>query len=341
MVRKTELADGLVLRQVTCPIGVLLVIFESRPDVLPQVVALSIRSGNGLLVKGGKEAENSNTLLHSLIVQTIEEATGGAVSGSLVGLVHTRNQIDELLKLHNVIDLVIPRGSGQLVSYIQEHTKIPVMGHAEGICHVYVDATINLDKAIRVVRDSKTDYPSACNAAETLLLHRALVQNGQAQAILTALTQAHVQLYAGPKAVAAGFDYPPVASFHHEYSDLAMSVEVVDDVAEAIHHIHQYGSSHTESVVTEDAHVAQRFLQEVDSACVFHNASTRFADGFRFGLGAEVGISTGRIHARGPVGVEGLLTTRWILSSQSEEGHIVAPFSKGQQHYTHRSLPLQ
>ena len=336
----TELSEGLVLEKVTCAIGVLLIIFESRPDCLPQIAALAIRSGNGVLLKGGKEATRSNALLHSIIADTIESASGGRVGRGAVSLVSGRDSIPSLLKLDDCIDLVIPRGSNALVKFIKESTHIPVMGHADGICHVYVDALADAATAERVVIDAKTDFPAACNAAETLLLHENTVSSGLADRLLRGLRSAGVTLYGGPAAIAAGCVDRPADSLSSEYGDLAMTVELVSGLPAAMEHIHKYGSGHTECIVTEDCAAAEIFLSSVDSACVFHNASTRFADGFRFGLGAEVGISTGKIHARGPVGIEGLLTSKWKLRSTTAGGHTVAAFAgKGAtKAYTHKVI---
>mmetsp|Transcript_2268 Transcript_2268/g.4552 ORF Transcript_2268/g.4552 Transcript_2268/m.4552 type:complete len:428 (-) Transcript_2268:46-1329(-) len=328
--RHTQVAEGLVLKQVTSPLGVLLIIFESRPDALPQIASLAIRSGNGLLLKGGKEATRSNIILHRVITEALKPT----VDPSLIGLVTTREGIDDLLKLHHVIDLVIPRGSNQLVNYIQSNTKIPVMGHADGVCHVYVDDKCDMEKAVKIAVDSKVDYPAACNAMETLLVHESLQADGRLTTILSALKEAGVELFGGARAAAA-LGLPPCASPKIEYGTLACTVELVAGLDAAIDHVHAHGSSHTECIVTEDDQAAQQWLQRVDSACIFHNASTRFADGFRFGLGAEVGISTGRIHARGPVGVDGLLTTRWLMQGN---GHIVEKDAKLT--YVHKSLPL-
>jgi len=333
VLRRRELADGLLLEEVRVPIGVLLVIFEARPDVLPQVASLAIRSGNGLILKGGKEAHRTNTVLHGIIARTLEQFN---LSAELVGLVQTHEQIEELLQLKE-IDLVIPRGSAELVSHIQQNTRIPVLGHSEGICHAYVDKAADLDMAIRIVVDSKTDYPAACNAAETLLLHRDLLTDNRAHKIIEALTNRNVKLYAGPNAAQHFPDIEPYQSFRQEYSDLGMTVEIVDSTEGAIAHINKYGSSHTDTIVTEDKKMAETFVKFVDSACVFHNVSTRFADGYRFGLGAEVGISTSRIHARGPVGIEGLLTSKWVLVSQ-EGCSVASDFSGGKRTFTHRNI---
>ncbi|KAG2495340.1 hypothetical protein HYH03_006609 [Edaphochlamys debaryana] len=330
LLRRVEVAEGLILDKVTVPIGVLLVIFEARPDALPQIASLAIRSGNGLLLKGGKEATHSNAILHRIIV----DALGPGLGPDLIGLVTSREEIESLLALDDVVDLVIPRGSNALVSHIKRNTRIPVLGHADGICHVYVDAAADLDTAIKILIDAKTDYPAACNAVEKVLIHKDWVEKGGVQSIQEALQKAGVTVHAGESVRALLPDLPPPPSARHEYSALACTMEVVDSMETAIDHIHKYGSAHTDCIVTLDGERAEAFLRGVDSACVFHNASTRFADGFRFGLGAEVGISTSRIHARGPVGVEGLLTTKWVLRGS---GHVVAKDTGVT--FTHRPLP--
>ena len=330
VVGATKIAQDLVLKQETVPIGVLLIIFESRPDALPQVAALSIASGNGLLLKGGKEAAHSNAMLHSLVC----EALGTQGVDGAIELVSGRDEIAELLKLDKHIDLVVPRGSNELVQHIQTNTHIPVLGHADGICHTFVDRGADMEKAMQIVIDAKTDYPAACNALETLLVHEDLSKDGRLQQLLEGLQGASVQTHYGPK-LAEMLGVEPVASMRVEYGNLACAVEVVSDMDEAIEHIHEYGSGHTETIITDDNQLAEEFLSSVDSACVFHNASSRFADGFRFGLGAEVGISTSRIHARGPVGVEGLLTTRWALRGA---GHTVKDFANGKYEYVHEKL---
>ncbi|KAK1320414.1 hypothetical protein QJS10_CPA03g01719 [Acorus calamus] len=331
VLKRTELADGLILEKTSCPLGVLLIVFESRPDALVQIASLAIRSGNGLLLKGGKEAMRSNAILHKVISRALPDSVGG----KLIGLVTSRDEIPDLLKLDDVIDLVIPRGSNKLVSQIKESTKIPVLGHADGICHVYVDKSADMKMAKRIVLDAKIDYPAACNAMETLLVHEHLLENGGLNDLVLELKEEGVSLYGGPRSSAV-LDIPAAQSFHHEYNSMACTVEIVDDVRGAIDHIHHHGSSHTDCIITEDHQVAEFFLRQVDSAAVFHNASPRFCDGARFGLGAEVGISTSRIHARGPVGVEGLLTARWILRGSGQ----VVDGDKGVV-YTHKNLPLQ
>jgi len=327
----TELARGLTLTKVTAPLGVVLVIFESRPDALPQIACLALRSGNGLLLKGGKEAARTNAKLREVIA---DEFAAFGIPKECVCLIEGREAVADLLKLDDVIDLVIPRGSNALVTYIQNNTKIPVLGHADGVVHMYVDADADLDMASKLAIDSKTDYPAACNALETLLIHDSLVAAGGAAELMTALRAAGVELFGGPRGEKE-LKLPAAPALRHEYGRLACSVELVSSLDEAIDYIHANGSAHTDCIVTQNQATADAFIARVDSACVFHNASTRFSDGFRFGLGAEVGISTSRIHARGPVGVEGLLTTRCLLRGTGQ----ICDKDKGVK-FTHKKLPL-
>jgi len=336
---KRELAEGLELTQITVPIGVLMIIFESRPDSLPQISALALASGNGLLLKGGKEATHSNAALHKVIGDAVERGSDGKIKRNIIALVTSREQISDMLSLDDVIDLVIPRGGNALVQYIKANTKIPVLGHADGVCHVYIAATASIDDASNLVIDSKTDYPSACNAMETLLVNKKTLENGLAIQLLMKLRAAGIKCLGGPRAMKAGLCDVASEQMKCEYGDLTCMIEVVEDVVEASDWIHKYGSGHTEAVVcSDDDPEGEYFLKNIDAACVFKNASTRFADGFRFGLGAEVGISTGRIHARGPVGVVGLLTTKWQLRSQGI--NYVGEFGgeNPKKKYTHKEL---
>ena len=326
-----ELAKGLTLTKVTAPLGVLLIIFESRPDALPQIASLALRTGNGLLLKGGKEAASSNAKLREVIV---DEFAAFGIPKECVCLIEGREAVADLLKLDDVIDLVIPRGSNSLVTYIQNNTKIPVLGHADGVVHVYVDKNADLDMAAKIAIDSKIDYPAACNALETLLIHDSLVASGGAAELMTALRAAGVELFGGPRG-SKELNIPEAPALRHEYGGLQCTVELVNTMDNAIDYIHANGSAHTDCIVTSNQKTADEFIARVDSACVFHNASTRFSDGFRFGLGAEVGISTSRIHARGPVGVEGLLTTRCLLRGKGQ----ICNKDKGVD-FTHKRLPL-
>lgn len=288
---KRELADGLELSQITVPIGVLMIIFESRPDSLPQISALALASGNGLLLKGGKEAAYSNAALHKVIGDAVESGSEGKIGREIIALVTSRGQVSDMLSLDDVIDLVIPRGGNALVSYIKANTRIPVLGHADGVCHVYISPTATIDDASKLAIDAKTDYPSACNAMETLLLSEETLTNGVAMQLLMNLRSAGVKCLGGPNAMKRGLCDLAAKEMKCEYGDLTCLVEVVENVVEAIDWIHKYGSGHTEAIVCSDEDPAgEYFLKNVDAACVFKNASTRFADGFRFGLGAGKGI---------------------------------------------------
>eukprot|EP01103_Thecamoeba_quadrilineata_P014444 TRINITY_DN4316_c0_g2_i2.p1 TRINITY_DN4316_c0_g2~~TRINITY_DN4316_c0_g2_i2.p1 ORF type:complete len:633 (-),score=137.13 TRINITY_DN4316_c0_g2_i2:58-1956(-) len=338
---RREIANGLVLEKVTVGLGVLLIIFESRPDALPQIAGLAIRSGNGLILKGGKEAFHTNRLLHALLLQAISLHTTPAIldGEGLVSLLNSREEVEDLLREDDLVDLVIPRGGASLVQYVKEHTKIPVLGHSEGICHLFVHRSAKKDVATALAVDAKTDYPSACNACETLLLDEGLPVE-TIETILSALRAVGVKLVGGPRA-SKDLGLEQVQTLKTEHGDLTLSVEIVRSVEEAIDHVNRYGSSHTDSIVCEDQEAARKFVEGVDSACAFVNASTRFADGYRFGLGAEVGVSTSRIHARGPVGIDGLLSSKWILRGTEDGPHAVSLYSSGKKKFSHRDLPIR
>lgn len=328
----TELDKGLELYKVTCPIGVIGVIFESRPDALVQISTLCLKSGNAVLLKGGSEAARTNRILAEVIYKASLEA--GLPAGWLA-LLETRQDAAAMLALDDYIDLIIPRGSNEFVRHILNHTTIPVLGHANGICHVYVDKDADLEMAVRITVDSKCQYPAVCNAAETLLVHSEIAQRFLPLA-RKALEEQKVQLRGCEKTR----QYIPIApaseeDWKSEYLDLILSIRVVDTLQEAVRHINTYGSGHTDAIVTANRKAALYFLDHVDSADVFWNCSTRFSDGYRYGLGAEVGISTGKIHARGPVGLDGLLIYKWRLLGR---GHIVAEYAAGQKQFAHRPL---
>jgi glutamate-5-semialdehyde dehydrogenase len=347
------LHDNLDLYRVSCPIGVLLVIFEARPEVIVNIAALALKSGNAAILKGGKESARTAAEL----ARTIQAALARtALPESFIQTVETRAEVTALLSQDRYIDLVIPRGSNALVREIQHSTRIPVMGHADGICAIYLDESADREKAKRVVVDAKIDYPAACNAVETLLVHQSLLETiwpDVAEALLTV----NVKLLCDEPTLSAltssptkkTDDHPnfqthvlpaPPKAYTTEHLSLTLAVRTVPSLAAAIAHINEHGSHHTDCIVTESTPAGSTFVRGVDSAGVFVNASTRFADGFRYGFGAEVGISTGRIHARGPVGLEGLVTYKYVLRSQGEEGHIVGEFGRetGKKKYTHQPL---
>lgn len=329
----TELDKGLELYKVSCPIGVIGVIFESRPDALVQISTLCLKSGNAVLLKGGTEAANTNEILFEIIGRASVES---GMPGGWIGLLQTRDDVNAMLKLDDCIDLIIPRGSNEFVKYIMNNTNIAVLGHADGICHVYVDAKADIDMAVRIAVDSKTQYCAVCNAAETLLVHKDIAAKFL-PAAKTALEAKNVELR-GCEKTRKIIDAKPAceADWKTEYLDLILSIKVVDSLDEAIEFINTFGSHHTDAIVTNDKSAAEKFLNLVDSADVFLNASTRFADGFRFGLGAEVGISTNKIHARGPVGLEGLVIYKWKLLGT---GQIVADYAGADaKKFTHKNL---
>jgi len=329
---KRELSKGLILERKTVPIGVLGVIFESRPDAVMQISSLAIRSGNGVMLKGGSEANLTNTS----IVKALQEGLNQSVlDKNAICLLTSRKDSMAMLNLEKYINLIIPRGSNELVKFIQENTRIPVLGHADGICHLFIDIEANLEMALSVALDSKIQYPAACNAIETLLVHKDIAPAFLEKAI-PLFNSNDVKLIGDKRSVELGLKYEAsLEDWKTEYLDLILSIKIVDDLEEAITHIQKYSSKHTDGIITENSNTANKFMNVVDSAGVFHNCSTRFADGFRYGFGAEVGISTQTLPPRGPVGLEGLVTYKYFLKG---DGNIVDDFSSGKYIYTHKVL---
>lgn len=327
-----ELDEGLRLYRVTCPIGVIAMIFEARPDAMIQISSLAVKSGNCAILKGGKETKETNRAIFSLLHEAI---TAAGLPPAALLQAEQHSEIDELLACHDDVDLIIPRGSNAFVQYIMNHTNIPVMGHADGICHIYVDKDYDIEKALPIVIDAKTQYTAACNATETLLVHRSIAKDFLPK-LEKAVKEKNVQLR-GTKEVGQIISVEPISDvdFHHEYLDLVLAVKLVENAGEAIDHINHYGSHHTDAIITENINTAARFMQLVDSAGVYQNASTRFADGFRYGFGAEVGISTGKLHARGPVGLEGLLSYKYKLFGK---GHIVEDYAVHKKEFHFKNL---
>ena len=315
---KRELDKDLILEKVTCPIGVLGIIFEARPDVISQISSLAIKSSNAVILKGGKESVNTNKKIMEIIDNALSQVEG--FPQNVIQQVFTHDDISQMLKCDKYINLIIPRGGNKLVQYIKANTNIPVLGHASGICHIFVDKDADIDDAIRIVVDAKTQYPSACNAVETLLIHKDFDKKDE---LLAALQLEEIKLELNPDDWAT------------EYGDKVLSVKFVDNIEQAIEHINTYGSGHTDSIITNNTANAERFMNEVDSAGVYHNASTRFADGFRYGFGAEVGISTNKTHARGPVGLEGLTIYKYKLHGK---GQIVDDYAKGLKQFHHKDI---
>jgi len=343
----TELDKNLELYKVTCPIGVIGIIFESRPDALVQISTLCLKSGNAVMLKGGSEAANTNRILAEVISESSDpasskdsaEAGKAGIPKGWLQLLETRQDVAEMLALDEYIDLIIPRGSNEFVRYIMDNTNIPVLGHAEGICHVYVDSDANLDMAVKIAVDSKCQYVAVCNAAETLLVHSKVAKEFLPR-VKVALQEKSVEIR-GCEKTRAFIDVKPATEqdWSTEYLDLIISIKVVESLDEAIEHINRYGSGHTDTIVTDNRDAVRKFTALVDSANVFWNCSTRFSDGYRFGLGAEVGISTNKIHARGPVGLEGLLIYKWQLLGT---GQVVADYSGPDgKKFTHKRIDLR
>lgn len=329
---KRQLDEGLTLVRETCPIGVIGVIFEARPDAMVQIASLCIKSGNCAILKGGSETRETNKLLFELIY---EAALSSGLPQGCLFQAEQRDEIAELLACHESVDLLIPRGSNAFVQYIMNNTKIPVLGHADGICHIYVDKDFDLEKAIPVIIDAKTQYTAACNAVETLLVHQDALEK-----LMPPLQKAFEEYKISLRATSDiadkyGSELATEEDFSTEYLDLIISAKTVENIDEAIWHINKYGSHHTDCIITEDNKAAEYFMRMVDSAGVYQNCSTRFADGFRYGFGAEVGISTGKIHARGPVGLEGLVTYKYKLFGN---GQIVGDYASGRKSFHFKDL---
>lgn len=333
-----RLDAGLELYRVSSPIGVLAIVFEARPEAGVQIASLALKSANALILKGGSEAERSNTAIAKAIRAGLERADYPV---DAVQLLTTRGEVKELLAQTEFVDLVIPRGSNRLVQFVQNNTKIPVMGHADGLCALYVDGAADVDKAVNIAVDAKTQYPAACNAVETVLFAETAID--VMERVCAAMVAEGVEVRADPQAkqvladAGVACSAASEADFNTEFLDLTVAVKVVSNVDAAIAHINKHGSGHTDIIVTEDEEVARKFLTGVDSAGVYHNVSSRFADGFRYGFGAEVGISTHRTHARGPVGVEGLLIYKYKMVGS---GHVVKPYADGSTKFKHDDFPI-
>lgn len=331
-----ELDLGLELYQIAVPIGVIGMVFESRPDVVPQIISLALKSGNGVLLKGGKESAKTNRAIYEVLTDSIKNKS---IPKNAFQLLEKREEINEMLKLDKYIDLIIPRGSNDFVRFVQSNTKIPVLGHSDGICHAYVDKKYDEKKALGVCFDAKVQYPAVCNAIETLLVHEKSAKKFLPK-IGRMYKEAKVEMRCCPQSYEIlkelKIKKAKERDWSTEYNDLIISIKVVKSLEDAVIHINKYGSHHTDTIITEDKKASEYFLNFVDSSSVMLNASTRFADGFRYGKGAEIGISTGKIHARGPTGMEGMLIYKYKLIGN---GHKVSDYvGKNAKPYTHRKL---
>lgn len=327
-----ELADGLILKKITCPIGVIGVIFEARPDVLAQISALAIKSGNAVLLKGGKETINTNSVIYKIITEALDKTDG--LPKNIINLLFSHDDVAQMLSEDKTIDLIIPRGSNNLVKYIQSNTKIPVLGHASGICHIFVDESADFDKTLKIIQDAKCQYPAACNAVETILIHKNIADKFL-PLFVRKMKELGVKINGDNQSKKIDNSIGTVEQWDFEYGEKELSVRIVKDIEEAVNHINEYGSGHTDCIASENTDSVSYFMTMVDSAGVYHNVSTRFADGFRYGFGAEVGISTNKTHARGPVGLEGLTIYKYQLFGK---GDIVGEFCSGERKFTHKML---
>lgn len=327
-----ELADGLILKKVTCPIGVIGVIFEARPDVLAQISALAIKSANAVLLKGGKETIHTNSVIYKIITEALDKTEG--FPKNVINLLFSHDDVAQMLSEDKSIDLIIPRGSNKLVKYIQENTKIPVLGHASGICHIFVDESADLQKALRVIQDAKCQYPAACNAVETVLIQKNIA-NEFIPVFVKKMNETGVKVNGDELSRNIDNSLGKVEEWAHEYGEKELSVKIVQNIEQAVEHINEYGSGHTDCIISENTNSVKYFMTMVDSAGVYHNVSTRFADGFRYGFGAEVGISTNKTHARGPVGLDGLTIYKYQLFGN---GDIVSEFCSGERKFAHKNI---
>ena len=329
-----KLDEGLDLYRVSCPIGVIGVIFEARPDVIPQICSLAIKSANAVLLKGGKEAYNTNVILAKLIKEALEKT--GTFPADTINLLFSREEVAQMLTMDKYIDLIIPRGGNALVQYVKNNTKIPVMGHADGICHIYIEEDADVEKATDICIDAKTQYPSACNAVETILVHENLLKS-YLPSLVKSLKNAGVTVKGCEKCkeFVPDIELATKDDWATEYGDKTVSIKAVKDLFDAVAHINVYGSGHTDCIISQDKQSIETFMNLVDSAGVYANVSTRFADGFRYGLGAEVGISTAKTHARGPVGLEGLVIYKYKMYGS---GQTVAPYAEGKKSFIHQRI---
>ena len=331
---KRELDDNMILEKISCPIGVIGVIFEARPDVISQISSLALKSGNVVILKGGKEAKNTNTAIFNVIVDALSSVEN--FPENVINLIYSRDEVSQMLKLDKYIDLIIPRGGNSLVKFIKENTKIPVLGHADGICHIFVDKYADKNMAEKICVDAKTQYPSACNSVETILVHK---EYSYLKELIMVLRDNGVVIKGDEICRNLISDILPASDedWYTEYGEKTVSIKVVNDADEAIEHVNNYGSHHTDAIITNDKNIADKYTSLVDSAGVYVNVSTRFADGFRYGFGAEVGISTNKTHARGPVGLEGLTIYKYKITGN---GQIVDDYVKGLKSFTHKNLIL-
>lgn len=329
---KRELDENLTLHKITCPIGVIGVIFEARPDVISQISALSIKSGNAIILKGGKEAQNTNKAIFETIKIALDEINN--FPKNAINQIFSREDVSKMLELDKYIDLIIPRGGNSLVKYIKENTKIPVLGHADGICHIFIDETADKNMAEKICVDAKTQYPSACNSVETILIHK---NYPFIKELISTLIDNNITVKGDNNCtkISSDIEQATEQDWQTEYGDTIVSVKITDTITDAINHINNYGSHHTDAIITQDKQSEEIFTNLVDSAGVYVNASTRFADGFRYGFGAEVGISTNKTHARGPVGLDGLTIYKYKLIGN---GHIVDDYAKGNKSFNHKDI---